>query len=228
MVNRNLFPLLVGLSWLATIGLVQAKPDRYASPEGNRNPTLSLEQQSQEVATLLEGIMDTSAQAIANPKAANVRMMTCRVRVADASIKSQTIFLYQEQALAQDLNKPYRQRFLKISAHLPNQSIESLSFKPNHSNEWNGFCDKPDSERIVTFKDLGSPICSVFLKRSGQGYVGSTPVDGCPTNVRGAVRITNQIELNPSGMKTWDRGFNAQGEQVWGAKSESYQYQRIW
>ncbi|MBW4550184.1 MAG: chromophore lyase CpcT/CpeT [Aphanocapsa sp. GSE-SYN-MK-11-07L] len=226
MVNRDLFPLLVGLFWSVSVGLAQARPDGYASPKENRSLTLSLDQQTEEVATLLEGIMDTSAQAIANPKAPNVRMTTCRVRVTDANPKSEAIFLYQEQALAEDLAKPYRQRFLKILSDRSIQSIQSLSFKPAEPAAWNGFCNQPNSARILTSKDLGSPVCSVILKRSTQGYVGSTPVEGCPANFKGAVRITNQIELNRSGMKTWDRGFNAQGEQVWGAKSESYQYQR--
>jgi CpeT/CpcT family (DUF1001) len=219
MVNRHLFPLFVGLFWSVTAGLAQARPDSSL--------TRSLEQQTEEVATLLEGVMDTSAQAIANPKAPNVRMTTCRVRVKDANPKGEAIFLYQEQALTQELAKPYRQRFLKISANRPSQSVQSLSFKPEHPTAWNGFCNQPNSARILTSKDLGSPVCSVILKRSGKGYVGSTPVEGCPANVRGAVRITNRVELNSAGMNTWDRGFNAQGEQVWGAKSESYQYQRI-
>ncbi len=222
-----LVPLLLGFSWSLTVGLAQAKPDLDASPPESRNSTLSLEQQTEEIAALLEGKMDTSAQAIANPKAPNVRMTTCRVRVTDAEVKDQAIFLYQEQALTQDLAKPYRQRFLKILSNRSSQSVESLSFKPDHPTAWSGFCDKPAQERILSAQDLGNPVCRVFLQRSPDGYVGHTPSNGCPANVRGAVRITNQIELGPAGMNTWDRGFNAQGKQVWGAKSESYQYRRI-
>jgi CpeT/CpcT family (DUF1001) len=225
--RRHLVPLLVGLSWVLTVGLAQAQPDRDAPAKENRHSTLSLQQQIEEVATLLEGKMDTSAQAIANPKAPNVRMTTCRVQVRDTKLKDQAIFLYQEQALTQDLTKPYRQRFLKILSNRSSQSVESLSFKPDDPSAWSGFCGKPALERILSVQDLGSPVCSVFLKRSPAGYVGNTPGNGCPANVRGAVRITNQVELSPAGMNTWDRGFNAEGEQVWGAKSESYQYRRI-
>jgi hypothetical protein len=55
-------------------------------------------------------------------------------------------------------------------------------------------------------------------------YVGETQPGGCPANVRGAVKITNTIILNSAGMETWDRGFDANGKQVWGAQDESYQY----
>ncbi|NJK53170.1 MAG: hypothetical protein HC936_10800 [Leptolyngbyaceae cyanobacterium SU_3_3] len=34
------------------------------------------------------------------------------------------------------------------------------------------------------------------------------------------------MTLYKSGMETWDRGYDARGKQVWGAKTESYQYRR--
>ncbi|MGA7933550.1 MAG: chromophore lyase CpcT/CpeT [Kovacikia sp.] len=184
------------------------------------------------MASRLEGIMDTSAQAVANPKAPQVRMTTCRVTVANAVPRSQgssgeTVVLYQEQALFRDLTKPYRQRFLQISPSLYSQSVRSRSFKPANPSLWTGFCNKPAADRVLQPKDLGSPVCDVFLKRSGQDYIGNTPVNGCLANFRGAVRITNHIELSTTGMDTWDRGFDANGKQVWGAKAESYQYRRI-
>jgi hypothetical protein len=51
--------------------------------------------------------MDTSAQAAKNPKAFTVRMTTCRVQILGAG---NATYLYQEQALADSLDKPYRQR----------------------------------------------------------------------------------------------------------------------
>ncbi len=43
---------------------------------------LPIEQQVKEVISHLDGAMDTSAQANANPKAPNVRITNCKVKVA--------------------------------------------------------------------------------------------------------------------------------------------------
>jgi CpeT/CpcT family (DUF1001) len=182
-----------------------------------------LEQQVNEVVAHLVGVMDTSAQAIANPKLSNVRMTTCKISLQGAS-QTDAVYLYQEQALSSDLAKPYRQRLLQISPAIYSQSVRSLSFRPVRSETLVGLCSQPEASRIVQLSDRGTPICAVFLKQSGETYSGRTPIDGCPANIRGAVRITNQITLHKAGMDTWDRGYDAHGKQVWGAKSESYQF----
>ncbi len=182
--------------------------------------------QVNEVVTRLSGVMDTSAQAAVNAKAANVRMTTCKITLRDASPEADTVYLYQEQALSEKLASPYRQRFLQISPSVYSQTIRSRSFRPADSKAWIGLCNQPETARVVKLSDLGKPVCNVFLKRSGNDYAGRTPIDGCPANVRGAVRITNQITLHPAGMDTWDRGYGSDGKQVWGAKTESYQFRK--
>ena len=187
-----------------------------------------LEQQVDAVAARLEGVMDTATQASANPKVSNVRMTTCRVTLTEQEKASQTptIVLYQEQALANALTQPYRQRFLQLSASPVSQSVRSRSFKPANPTTWVNVCNQPATARIVKPVDIGTVVCNVFLRRAGDDYVGNTPADGCPANVRGAVRIKNHIVLRSIGMDTWDRGFDASGKQVWGAKAESYQFRR--
>ncbi len=216
----------IALTYLLTSVGAIAKPIAKTSS--------TLEQQAEEVAALLSGKMDTSAQAIANPKAPNVQMTTCRIELVNPA-DSESIFLYQEQAMSTSLDKPYRQRFLEISPSPLSQSVRSRSFKPADPTRWAGLCDSrsdPFTNRAATLRqsttlnDLGTPVCNVFLKQVGTSYMGNTPIDGCPANVRGAVRITNHIELTPTSMNTWDRGFDAQGKQVWGAKTESYQFRR--
>lgn len=212
--RRNAIALLIGCFWFSSLANAQSIPSS------------EMQQQAKEVVTLLEGVMDTTAQAKVNPKAPSVQMTTCRVQVIDTNNTSSAIFLYQEQALTSKLSQPYRQRFLEISPHSETQTVRSLSFRPTQPERWAGFCNQPDAQRTLQSRDLGNPVCSVFLKQTQRGFMGETPPEGCPTNARGAVRITNTIELNTSGMNTWDRGFDANGKQVWGAQSESYQFKR--
>ncbi|PSF37250.1 chorismate mutase [Aphanothece hegewaldii CCALA 016] len=182
---------------------------------------LPVESHVQSVVSHLVGIMDTSAQAAANPKKSSVRMTTCTVTVID---EPKSVYLYQEQALNESLDEPYRQRILNIKPATEPNTIESKSYKIKQPETFIGFCQKPENTRQLKLNDLAEAGCSVFLKPIADGYKGETPAQGCPANVRGAVKITNTVILNSSGMETWDRGFDANGQQVWGAQDQSYQY----
>jgi len=181
------------------------------------------------VAKLLEGVMDTTQQAASNPKAPSVRMTTCEIAIAPPASEAQpAIFLYQEQALAAKLDQPYRQRVLKLQAGQTPNTVKSLSFKPETPQSLIGLCNKPKAQRIIASPNLGQPICQVILapQPGTAGFLGKTPAAGCPANYRGATRITNEIELFPAGMNTWDRGFDQTGKQVWGARSDAYEFRR--
>lgn len=209
---------------LVAFACIFASGTAYA---GESDIQIALQHQIEEVVSHLEGAMDTSAQARANPKALDVRITTCKVNVDDTALNRPQIFLYQEQALSQRLSQPYRQRFLRIAPGINNFGVESAVFKPPTPKAWVGLCGKPETERVVQPKDLGQSNCSVALQRSGETYIGETVAGGCPSSYKGAVRITNRIILHQAGMDTWDRGFDATGTQVWGAKDRPYQFRRI-
>ncbi len=186
----------------------------------------------EKVSSYLIGVMDTTEQAQVIQEAPSVRMITCKIIVPNASEvtqRSPAIFLYQEQALTTNLAEPYRQRFLQISPSADGQLVESATFKPADPPAWSGLCDRPESERLVTVQEMGDYSCSVFLTpvRSQSQYVGKTQSEGCPSNYRGAVKVTNHITLDAQGMETLDRGFDQNGNQIWGAEERPYQYRRI-
>lgn len=189
------------------------------------NISVPIGQQVKEVVAHLVGVMDTSAQAKANPGAPNVRITTCQVQLQAADInRPQAVFLYQEQALTKQLNKPYRQRFLRIAPTQDNRQVESAAFRPLTPRNWIGLCSKPQQERVINKGDLSPSTCSVYLQRTDKNYVGETAAGGCPSKFRGAARITNRIILHQTGMDTLDRGYDAAGKQIWGAKEQPYQF----
>ncbi|MBO1346093.1 MAG: chromophore lyase CpcT/CpeT [Hormoscilla sp. GUM202] len=106
-------------------------------------------------------------------------------------------------------------------------NAESRSFKPPSPAHLVGLCNRPEPQRVVSSSEIGNPICSVFLSPEGDRYIGQTQPGGCPTNYRGAVKITNRIILHSEGMDTTDRGFDAQGNQVWGATDSTYQFRWV-
>lgn len=191
--------------------------------------TPPMQHQVEEVASYLIGVMDTTEQAAAIPDAPSVRMTTCQIEVKETEEMNQlspTIFLYQEQALMDKLEQPYRQRFLKITSSENQQQVESITFKPKQPKNLIGLCNQPKSERVMTTEELGENHCSVFLQQKGSSYLGKTQAEGCASHYRGAVKITNTITLNEVGMDTLDRGFDAAGKQIWGAENRPYQFRR--
>ncbi|MBX2865636.1 MAG: chromophore lyase CpcT/CpeT [Leptolyngbyaceae cyanobacterium MAG.088] len=173
------------------------------------------------VAAHLSRTMDTTEQAQRNPRFVGVQMTTCPIQIT-ASDDPDSIYLYQEQALTERIESPYRQRFLQITLSADTTRVESRTFKPSTPDAWTGLCQQTNP--AVNANELGDLVCVVGLRLSPLGYVGSTPDDGCPVNLRGAVRLTNTIVLHQDGMDTWDRGFDSNGLQVWGAEAEPYQY----
>ncbi len=184
-----------------------------------------------QVAVYLTGVLETTVPSKPGPPI-RIQMTTCTIQKIDHVDQPGTVLLYQEQAPVEQLNQPYRQRFLSLAVSPYSQTVRSLTFKPVNPQQWVNFCTRNIRDRQIHTRDLGTPICSVFLKpaQNAQGeaiYYGNTPVDGCPANVRGAIRITNHILLHKTGMETWDRGFDSQGKQVWGARVEAYRYRKI-
>ena len=205
----------MNLAWqLGLISVLSLASPVSATPEENH---------VQAVANHLTGKMDTSAPTAAGGRV-GVRMTTCQVSLRD---RPDSIYLYQEQSLKKSLDNPYRQRFLQIKAGEAKDTVISQSYKPLNPQNWIGLCDRPEQQRVVNAREIGASVCHVLLKPKVSIYVGKTPPEGCPTKARGAVKITNLIILHDRGMDTWDRGFDAAGNQVWGAKNESYQFRWI-
>lgn len=216
---------IIGLSLysaLSTSIAVQTQAQAQTTISNNNSIT------PEAVAAYLEGVMTTNDQATNNPDFVGVQMTTCRVTISDATMQTppDAIYLYQEQSLSTDLSEPYRQRFLQI---VPgnNNRIDAHSYKPEAPDQWIGLCaqSEEDGLPLVSAIALDTPVCTVSLRPAAiGGFVGSTPAGGCPANVRGALSITNVVVLHADGMDTWDRGFDADGNQVWGAEDIPYRY----
>ena len=69
--------------------------------------------------------------------------------------------------------------------------------------------------------------CTVYLERVSEGrFEGSTREDDCKSGLRGASYATSEVIVTVDGIESWDRGFDSQGEQVWGAEQGAYIFKR--
>lgn len=70
--------------------------------------------------------------------------------------------------------------------------------------------------------------CAVVLRRTEQGpFEGGTVGTGCASSLRGAAPAPSEAELTSGGLTSRDRGFDADGNRVWGAAGGSYVFDRI-
>ena len=66
--------------------------------------------------------------------------------------------------------------------------------------------------------------CSIWRERAGDAWVGATCGEGCSSSLAGASYATSEVTVTDEVLTSWDRGFDAAGEQVWGAEAGPYRF----
>ncbi|PNX94703.1 chromophore lyase CpcT/CpeT 3-like protein [Trifolium pratense] len=77
--------------------------------------------------------------------------------------------------------------------------------------------------------DIGEHLTTIHLKRCSRGkrclYEGSTPPGGFPNTWNGAAYCTSELSIMKNNeIHTWDRGYDDDGNQVWGQKDGAYEF----
>lgn len=138
------------------------------------------------------------------------------------------VWIYVEQAVASSADKPYRQRVYKLT-QLSDGSIESAVFTFSdplkYAREWKS--ENP-LEELNPSNLTQRKGCSVFLSKNDDGsFTGSTKGKGCESDLRSAKYATSEVIIKKDGMVSWDRGFNENDEQVWGASKGGYIFKKL-
>ena len=68
---------------------------------------------------------------------------------------------------------------------------------------------------------------TLATNRDEPAFTGGTIGDGCASTLSGADHATSEVRVEADAIRSWDRGFNASGTQVWGAESGPYEFIRI-
>eukprot|EP00898_Chlorokybus_atmophyticus_P005471 jgi/Chlat1/5925/Chrsp4S06255 len=165
----------------------------------------------------------TSEQALRDPAHYfNVRASACEA----AHMANGARLLYVEQANVGTPERPFRQRFLVVRPSKRKESdVEVASHAVSDPAAYSNYCDRPVNARPSSAEaasDIGEHLTTVYLSRCkpGQGclYQGSTPPEGYPSSWGGAVRCTSDVTVYKHAYNSWDRGYDARGQQVWGPR----------
>lgn len=137
-------------------------------------------------------------------------------------------WLYVEQAMATAFDKPYRQRIYRV-IWKDNNLVSLVYTLPDNPLQFAGAAKKPSL--LATLKPENLTLrdgCAIILKKLPDGsYQGATQGTGCKSDLRGASYATSEVFLTTSTLTSWDRGFNAEGKQVWGAVKGAYIFKKI-
>jgi len=178
------------------------------------------------LASWMAGTYTSEAQASTDPdNYYNVRMILVSVWTG----RKDGRWLYVEQAKADSLDQPYRQRIYRLSAK--GSGFESVSYAlPGEAFEYIGAWQDPSrfdalSPRMLTVREG----CELRLEwdEGEQRFSGSTVGRNCASQLQGAAYATSEVTVTPTTIDSWDRGFDASGNQVWGARMGGYRFVKV-
>jgi len=137
-------------------------------------------------------------------------------------------WIYVEQAAAEKLDQPYRQRVYRLAPR-SDGAIESVVHElPGDALRFAGAWRDPSLlDQLTPEQLIPREGCSLILRRTAaECFTGSTVGRTCISTLRGAAYATSEATVTPFELITWDRGYDAEGRQVWGATKGGYVFRR--
>ena len=136
-------------------------------------------------------------------------------------------WIYIEQAAAETKEKPYRQRVYQIRQRSDGK-IESIVYSiPDPLRSAGDYGKEFPLLRLTPDSLILRSGCEVILYRTDDGYFEGGTIDkNCPSDLRGASYATSEVMIDKDKMITWDRGFDENGNQVWGATKGGYIFKK--
>lgn len=207
----------IALSAALACGLAACASSGRGSGGGARLDTL---------ASWMAGTYTSEAQASTDPdNYFNVRMILVPVWTG----RKDGRWLYVEQAKADSLDQPYRQRLYRLTAK--GRRFESVSYAlPNEGFDFIGAWRDPSRFDAITPQMLTQREgCELVLEwdEGAQRFSGSTVGRNCASQLQGAEYTTSEVTVTPTTIDSWDRGFDTAGNQVWGARMGGYRFVKV-
>jgi hypothetical protein len=131
-------------------------------------------------------------------------------------------WFYVEQATAASKEKPYRQRIYHLREENDSTFISRIHTIKGGATFFGAYKDLVKLATLSPDSLVALEGCDITLRRRGDTYVGSTEEGRCPSTREGASYTTSEVVLSADRMVSWDRGWDADGRQVWGAERGGY------
>lgn len=138
-------------------------------------------------------------------------------------------WLYVEQAVAAEAEKPYRRRVYRLVALADGTYRSDVFTLPGDPPSFAGAWRRPETWSALAPEQLTARGgCSITLRAAdAHTFLGSTHDRYCPSERQGAAYATSEVAITEYGLTSWDRGFDASGRQVWGAVKGPYCFDKV-
>ena len=136
--------------------------------------------------------------------------------------------LYIEQAAMDNVTQPYRQR-LYVVEDLGDSQVSSTIYAFTDAKAANlvSACDAPEDITIKMKHLVEREGCTVWLTELENGdFEGATEGAECSSSLGSAVYATSEVKLEADLLLSLDQGWDAEGNQVWGAVDGPYRFLR--
>ena len=172
------------------------------------------------LAATMAGSYSSAAQAVEDTSYFNIELEMVRIWPK----RKDGAWFYVEQAAATSKEKPYRQRVYHLQ-ELNDSTFTSDILTIKGGEVLFGAYKDPlllEQLRMDSVEVLDG--CTITLHRQGDNYIGSTDGRKCSNAWGKATYATSEVTVLPGLMVSWDRGYNDEGEQVWGAEKGGYRF----
>jgi hypothetical protein len=137
-------------------------------------------------------------------------------------------WLFVEQAVAIHAHEPYRLRVYHLTQRDEGTFVSDI-YMFEDPLRFAGAWKKPELLANVTPDSLTlREGCSIILTRDATGsFIGGTVGEGCSSSLNNAVYATSEVQIAENVTYSWDRGFDAEGNRLWGAEYGGYVFKKI-
>lgn len=202
------------------IALCSAFIDSSAQSRGSKIKKHDLKK----LAEMMSGKFNSAAQSLADTNFLNISLVMEPIWTE----KDDGHWLYVEQALASAQDRPYRQRVYHLFVSDQFTIVSKVYELPEPQKYIGAWKDKSKLHNLTIANLIDRQGCSIFLKKTGcKKYSGSTPGKECLSTLRGAAYATSVVTISPAKLVSWDQGWNEEDEQVWGATTGGYIFNKL-
>ena len=137
-------------------------------------------------------------------------------------------WLYAEQALAARPENPYRQRVYHIRSDPKGGLWCDVFDVPRGGPRLAGAWREREPFSNLRPEDLIQRTgCGIRLLPHSGRFKGSTEEKSCLSEFRGARWAMYELTVEPERMESWERGYDADGRQVWGPSGGPDVYRKV-
>jgi len=172
----------------------------------------------------MSGSFSSQAQSLADTSYFDIRLEMAPVWTS----RTDGHWFYVEQAVSTYLDHPYRQRVYHLTEDPPGTFRSDIYLLRDPIRFAGAWRDAEPLAAMTSDSLILKDGCTVFLTRTEDGaFEGETVVGECGSQLHGAAYATSEVRVTAERLVSWDRGWDAEGNHVWGAEDGGYIFERV-